>query len=77
MARKLILTIIVLSFAMLELLAVRQAQINTVHTMAQLHQQINTDNEKINVLQIQIELACSPSELQKMPVIAEANNELP
>ncbi len=77
MARKLILTIIVLSFALLELLAVRQAQINTVHAMSQLHQQINTDNEKINVLKIQIEHACSPSELQELTTIAEATNVLP
>jgi hypothetical protein len=77
MARKLILTIIVLSFAMLELLAVRQAQINTVHTMTQLHQQIYTDNEKINVLQIQIEVACSPSALQELVIIAEAKHEQP
>lgn len=65
MARKLIFTIIVLSFAMLELLVVRQAQINTVHSMTTLHRKIEANNEAINVLKVQIEEACSPSALAK------------
>ncbi|MGY8752501.1 MAG: hypothetical protein ACKVIO_01260 [Phycisphaerales bacterium] len=63
MARKLIFTIVVLSFAMLELLAVRQAQINTVHSMTVLHRKIEANNEALKVLKIQIERACSPSKL--------------
>ncbi len=64
MAKKLIITIIVLSIAMLELVVVRQAQINTVHAMTQLHRKIDKDNERLNALQIQIESACSPSKLR-------------
>ena len=64
MAKKLIITILVLSVAMLELVVVRQAQINTVHAMTKLHCKIDKDNERLNVLQIQIETACSPSRLR-------------
>jgi hypothetical protein len=65
MSRKLILSILLLSFAFLELLAVRQEQINTVHEMVQLHHAINTGNNEITSLSIQIEMACSPSLLQE------------
>jgi len=64
MSRKLILSILILSFAFLELLAVRQAQINTVYEMAQLHNAINRGNNEITSLSIQIEMACSPNMLQ-------------
>jgi|TARA_X000001036_G_C20219230_1_gene619090 hypothetical protein len=60
MSRKLILSILVLSFALLELLAVRQAQINTVNEMTRLHIAIDKNNELINALSIEIERSCSP-----------------
>ncbi len=65
MSRKLIISILVISFAFLELLAVRQKQINTVHEMAILHQAINECNETINTLSIRIESTCSPVYLQQ------------
>jgi hypothetical protein len=71
MARKLIITIVVLSFALLELLAVRQEQINNVHTMEQLDKQINEKSEELNKLQIDIEIACSPSLLNNKISIVE------
>ncbi|MBC8421598.1 hypothetical protein H8D99_00520 [bacterium] len=63
MSRKLIISILVLSFALLDLLVVRQAQINTVNDMMQLHNAINNGNEQLNTLSIEIETACSPSQL--------------
>jgi hypothetical protein len=75
MARKLIITILVLSFAMLVLLAVRQEQINTVHTMTQLHRKIDTSNEKLNALQIKIEIACSPGALSKSVALIDKVDE--
>jgi len=71
MNRKLIITIIVFSFAMLELLAVRQGQINTANKMASQHREIEATNEKLNKLKIQIEKACAPSELQ--PILVQAD----
>lgn len=75
MARKLILTILVLSFAMLELLAVRQEQINTVHAMTQLHRKIDASNEELIAIQIQIEIACSPSALSTNVALAKSTDE--
>jgi cell division protein FtsL len=69
MNRKLITTIIILSIAMLELLAVRQGHINTVNSMTTLHRKIDSNNEKLNMLKIQIERACSPSEIK--PILAQ------
>jgi hypothetical protein len=66
MSRKLIFSILVLSFAFLDLLAVRQKQINTVHEMALLHQTINDYNDTISALSIAIESACSPTQLQQL-----------
>jgi hypothetical protein len=65
MSRKLIVTILILSFACLDLLTIRQAQINTVYTMTQLHRAIDRGNEQINALSIEIEVACSPSQLRQ------------
>ena len=75
MAKKLIITIIVLSVAMLELVAVRQAQINTVHAMTQLHRKIDTDNERLNAIQIQIETACSPIKLRPSVAFVDDQHE--
>ena len=69
MNRKLITTIIILSIAMLELLAVRQGHINTVNSMTTLHRKIDSNNEKINMLKIQIERACSPSKIK--PILTQ------
>ena len=41
MVGKLIITISILSLAALELLVLRQEQINTVHAMTQLHREID------------------------------------
>jgi len=65
MARKLLFSILILSFAILELLAVRQGQINTVHEMTQMHHSIDTKNETLNTLSIQIETVCSPIHIQQ------------
>ncbi len=61
MSRKLIFTIIVLSFAALELLAVRQEQINTVYEMTTLHREIDAKVSIIDSLRIKIETASSPA----------------
>ena len=76
MARKLILSILLLSFSFLELLAVRQEQINTVNEMMQLHIAINKGNEVINTLSIEIETACSPSRLRQTYVTVEGFDEI-
>jgi hypothetical protein len=75
MSRKLILSIFILSFAFLELLAVRQAQINTVYEMAQLHYAINHGNNEIASISIQIEMACSPNFLQNSIASSELIHE--
>lgn len=76
MSRKLILSILILSFAFLELLAVRQAQINAVYEMAQLHDAINRGNNAVTSLSIQIETACSPNILQHSIASTELIHEL-
>ena len=75
MSRKLIATILLLSLACLDLLAVRQEQINTVHEMTQLHLTINRGNEKINTLSIEIEMACSPSQLRQTIAVITKTDE--
>jgi hypothetical protein len=60
---------------MLELLAVRQEQINTVHAMTQLHRKIDASNEKLIAIQIQIEIACSPSALNATVALAKSTDE--
>ena len=75
MARKLIFSILLLSFAFLELLTVRQGQINTVHEMAQLHQAIDSHNETIHSLSVDIETICSPIHLQQAIVSTEVVHE--
>ncbi len=77
MSRKLIVSIIVLSIAFLELLAVRQAQINTVHHMAQLHRAIERGNDEIHELSIKIEFACSPNQLQQRMALQQLLHEQP
>ena len=71
MSRKLIASILIVSFALLELLAARQEQLNTVHEMAQLHHAIDNGNEEIVALSIEIEIECSPSHIQESLVSAE------
>ena len=74
MSRKLIFTIIVLSFAALELLAVRQEQINTVYEMTKLHREIDAKVSTIDALRIKIETASSPTVLKNaMTTVAEYN----
>ena len=75
MARKLIFTILILGLAALELLAVRQAQINTVNKMTELHRAIDDGNAVIDTLRVKIETACSPSMLNKTVHMTEAINE--
>ena len=74
MSRKLIFTIIVLSIAALELLAVRQAQINTVHEMTKLHREIDTCVSIIDTLKIEIETASSPAILNNAMTNADKHN---
>ena len=66
MSRKLILTILALALASLELLAVRQAQINTMNQMTEFHKEIDRCNATLNTLRIEIETACSPNTLNLM-----------
>ena len=74
MSRKLIFTIIVLSFAALELLAVRQEQINTVYEMTKLHREIDAKISTIDALRVKIETASSPAVLKNaMTTAAEYN----
>jgi|TARA_B100001964_G_C13864829_1_gene436077 hypothetical protein len=75
MAKKLIISILVLSFSLLELLAIRQEQINTVHAMTLLHRSIDASNEELNALQIQIEFACSPKSLGQILASADGVDE--
>ena len=75
MSRKLILSILILSYSFLELLAVRQEQLNTVHEMAQLHNAIDKGNESINTLSIAIETICSPKHIQQSFATAESIDE--
>ena len=74
MSRKLILTIIVLSFAALELLAVRQEQINTVYEMTKLHDEIDAKISTIDALRINIETASSPAVLKNAMTTASEYN---
>ena len=74
MSRKLIFTIIVLSFAALELLAVRQEQINTVYEMTKLHREIDAKVSTIDALRINIETASSPAILNNAMTTADEFN---
>ncbi len=74
MSRKLIFTIIVLSFAALELLAVRQEQINTVFEMTNLHREIDAKVSTIDALRINIETASSPAVLNNAIMVADEFN---
>ena len=74
MSRKLIFTIIVLSFAALGLLAVRQEQINTVYEMTKLHNEIDAKISTIDVLRIKIETASSPAILNNAMTTADEFN---
>ena len=59
MARKLLIVIFVFTLAALELLAIRQEQINTVHTMTIIHQQITRQETSLDTLRFAIEKECS------------------
>lgn len=74
MCRKLIFTTIVLSFAALELLAVRQEQINTVFEMTNLHREIDAKVSTIDALRIKIETASSPAILNNAMTAADEFN---
>jgi len=63
MARKLLIVIFVFTLAALELLAIRQEQINTVHTMTVLHQQIARQETTLDALGFAIEKECSVDSL--------------
>ena len=75
MSRKLIVSILIVSFALLELLAVRQEQLNTVHEMSRLHSAINNGGEHIASISIEIEMACSPSKLYETIAVVESGEE--
>ena len=74
MTSKLIFTIIVLSFASLELLVVRQEQINTVNEMTRLHVEIDACVSTIDALRIEIETASSPAILNNAMTNADKHN---
>ena len=59
MARKLLIVIFVFTLAALELLAIRQEQINTVHAMTILHQQFARQETSLDELRFAIESECS------------------
>jgi len=59
MARKLLIVIFVFTLAALELLTIRQEQINTVHTMTIIHQQIVRQETSLDALRFAIEKKCS------------------
>ncbi|MDP6542073.1 MAG: hypothetical protein QGF07_04730 [Phycisphaerales bacterium] len=63
MARKLIVVIFVFTLAALELLAVRQAQINTVNEMTKLNQLISKHETTLDTLRLAIEEQCSSESL--------------
>jgi hypothetical protein len=63
MARKLLIVIFVFTLAALTLLAIRQEQINTVHTMTILHQQITRQENSLDALRFAIEKECSTESL--------------
>lgn len=75
MTSKLIFTVIILSLAALELLVIRQEQINTVHAMTQLHRDIDKRIAEIDTIRIEIEFTCSPSILTKPMMSAEVHDE--
>jgi hypothetical protein len=63
MARKLLIVIFVFTLAALELLAIRQEQINTVHTMTVLHQKIAWQETSLDALRFALEGECSAESL--------------
>jgi cell division protein FtsL len=63
MARKLLIVIFVFTIAALSLLVIRQEQINTVHTMMVLHQQISRQKTSLDTLRFAIEEECSAESL--------------
>ncbi|MBC8202968.1 MAG: hypothetical protein H8E91_03980 [Planctomycetes bacterium] len=63
MARKLLIVIFVFTLAALSLLAIRQEQINTVHTMTVLHQKIARQETSLDALRFAIEKECSAESL--------------
>ncbi len=63
MARKLLIVIFVFTLAALELLAIRQEQINTVHTMTIVHQHIARQEMSLDALRFAIEKECSVESL--------------
>ncbi|HJN71547.1 MAG: hypothetical protein HOC93_03740 [Phycisphaerae bacterium] len=63
MARKLLIVIFIFTLAALSLLAIRQEQINTVHTMTVLHQQIARQETSLDALRFAIEEECSVESL--------------
>ena len=63
MARKLLVVIFVFTLAALELLAVRQEQINTVHVMTANHDQIARQESSLDAIRFAIEKQCSSESL--------------
>lgn len=63
MARKLLVVIFVLTLAALELLALRQEQINTVHAMTAIHDQLARQESSLDTIRFAIEEQCSSESL--------------
>ncbi len=60
MAAKCLITILAAGLAALHLLSIRQAQINTVHAMAQVHAEIALQESHLERFRVEIEQRCSP-----------------
>ena len=63
MTKKIVCIIIVLTLASLALLAIRQEQINAVHTIADNHRQMIRLSQQIDQVRVEIELITSPESL--------------
>ena len=59
MTKKIIILIFVLTFASLQLLSIRHAQIKAVHKMTVLHQKITKQKIALDALRFEIETECS------------------
>ena len=67
MAKKIVCIIIVLTLASLALLAIRQEQINAVHTIADNHRQMTRLSQQIDQVRVEIEIITSPESLAPQP----------
>ena len=67
-------TIIAVGLAAVHLLAIRQAQINTVHAMAQVHAEVARHESQLEQMRLEIERRCSPALTEHPSLQVEAND---